>query len=197
MRGATQENPYGFSDASGISIHAPRAGSDPQTPLRPQCGFYFNPRSPCGERLILATSIDAENLFQSTLPVRGATSVAHHGRREFFISIHAPRAGSDSVDATGFTARIAFQSTLPVRGATRASRMRPRAWYFNPRSPCGERQQKRTGFVVHFCKGLPIFRTCTGQIVRVRAATAPSAALFLARAGANPTGKACALGVRV
>ena len=81
---------------SGISIHAPRVGSDskiisglqglqhfnPRSPCgeRPHCltsrkfkSMYFNPRSPCGERLFLA-----ENCH---FPVR--------------ISIHAPRVGSD------------------------------------------------------------------------------------------------------
>ena len=57
-----------------ISIHAPRVGSDErQHKRRNSCG-YFNPRSPCGERLC---SIDADwsfISFQSTLPVWGATS---------------------------------------------------------------------------------------------------------------------------
>ena len=33
-----------------ISIHAPRAGSDRRNPLPYTHGYYFNPRSPCGER---------------------------------------------------------------------------------------------------------------------------------------------------
>ena len=124
-----------------ISIHAPRAGSDTE---RGDNGFGstdFNPRSPCGERLTLCASTDRPFLFQSTLPVRGATS----GKRGFPIP---------------FTQ---FQSTLPVRGATSAfcvdsrgckiSIHAPRAGsdyigaesvhcigHFNPRSPCGERR---------------------------------------------------------
>ena len=35
------------------------------------------------------------NVFQSTLPVRGATDFAPEVRPESYISIHAPRAGSD------------------------------------------------------------------------------------------------------
>ena len=34
-----------------ISIHAPRAGSDPVRLLSTVQNCYFNPRSPCGERL--------------------------------------------------------------------------------------------------------------------------------------------------
>ena len=79
-----------------ISIHAPRAGSDPKTSI----SLYWLTE------------------FQSTLPVRGATLYNGELVGVYEISIHAPRAGSDQggvcvmVDAEG------FQSTLPVRGAT-------------------------------------------------------------------------------
>ena len=57
-----------------ISIHAPRAGSDWHAD-RPygKCG-YFNPRSPCGERRSRPACGCCRAQFQSTLPVRGATS---------------------------------------------------------------------------------------------------------------------------
>ena len=80
------------------------------------------------------------------------------------ISIHAPRAGSDLAGMGIINPYTGFQSTLPVRGATEAEATEatvekisihaPRAGsdgkyphgasrllYFNPRSPCGERQQ--------------------------------------------------------
>ena len=102
-------------------------------------------------------------LFQSTLPVRGATAGERELAALFRISIHAPRAGSDSLTFEGTPERIEFQSTLPVRGATRStadgmgafeiSIHAPRAGSdvplrgglmgredFNPRSPCGERR---------------------------------------------------------
>ena len=63
-------------------------------------GYYFNPRSPCGERL----SVDAPE-------------IAALG-----ISIHAPRAGSDDVNYNRATYFMEFQSTLPVRGATNGIR---------------------------------------------------------------------------
>ena len=94
------------SDAAGeaffrhlqISIHAPRTGSDqPAT-------------EPCA----------SANIFQSTLPARGATR-------------------PQPADAHGSR----FQSTLPARGATgppgRTTALRSD---FNPRSPHGERQPK-------------------------------------------------------
>ena len=108
-----------------ISIHAPRAGSDPAVEAAIiQSLKDFNPRSPCGERL---------------LPER------RHDRNQS-ISIHAPRAGSDASRLIIFSHAKRFQSTLPVRGAT----VEPctdlcRNCYFNPRSPCGER---------HLCAGI-------------------------------------------
>ena len=103
----------------GISIHAPRAGSD---------GF-----APAKKRYA--------DIFQSTLPVRGATDGQKKRVCGNPISIHAPRAGSDSFTTAGHSAedanfnprspcgerpdrpnrspcRTSFQSTLPVRGAT-------------------------------------------------------------------------------
>ena len=77
----------------------------------------FNPRSPCGERLRGREFCAVLSLFQSTLPLRGAT------RR--------PKATRPTCP---------FQSTLPLRGATRPQTPAKRpCLYFNPRSPCGER----------------------------------------------------------
>ena len=56
-----------------ISIHAPRVGSDPTRPTAWTSTADFNPRSPCGERHLLAVDRLAPRL----------------------ISIHAPRVGSD------------------------------------------------------------------------------------------------------
>ena len=57
-------------------------------------------------------------LFQSTLPVRGATVCEDTLNKWCKISIHAPRAGSDIKAAMPMSGEHKFQSTLPVRGAT-------------------------------------------------------------------------------
>ena len=57
-------------------------------------------------------------IFQSTLPVRGATNVHHFAHKSRVISIHAPREGSDDGSTTTASPLMSFQSTLPVRGAT-------------------------------------------------------------------------------
>ena len=79
---------------------------------------YFNPRSPQGERRLAKWTNDYNRKFQSTLPAGGATKVddaiipigvdfnprSPQGERHTliqqmmafcFISIHAPRRGSD------------------------------------------------------------------------------------------------------
>ena len=56
---------------------------------------HFNPRSPCGERHMACFSLGDSRLFQSTLPVRGATLIVRLPASIYWISIHAPRAGSD------------------------------------------------------------------------------------------------------
>ena len=63
------------------------------------------------------------------------------------ISIHAPHAGSDTSSTDFWTFAVLFQSTLPMRGATRQVQTSGHLqFYFNPRSPCGERQVKRWCF---------------------------------------------------
>ena len=129
-----------------ISIHAPLAGSDVMlksaftsllsfqstlplrgatsrffcSSIRPR---YFNPRSPCGERLRPSNTVSPRRnfnprspcgerhflsflrcwlmSFQSTLPLRGATGWPGSGSTWSPISIHAPLAGSDSPTLSG------------------------------------------------------------------------------------------------
>ena len=82
--------------AFDISIHAPRVGSDKTSCGVCQCRRYFNPRSPCGERLGEWRKRRFGMQFQSTLPVWGAT-----------------------LSMTAIPLPDGFQSTLPVWGATR------------------------------------------------------------------------------
>ena len=139
-RGATSVRAF-FEWLHRISIHAPRTGSDINGFDAETTGFYFNPRSPHGERpKRLDDSCIQRRAFQSTLPARGATGKVHaryiarrnfnprspHGERpagagrndkDCRISIHAPRTGSDDEVAL----------------------MLEQIHHFNPRSPHGER----------------------------------------------------------
>ena len=92
--GATRRELH-IGEIAQISIHAPRGGSDfPPMHKRFTC-IYFNPRSPWGERRKPLTSPQRKGLFQSTLPVGGATRHRCWCHEHPNISIHAPRGGSD------------------------------------------------------------------------------------------------------
>ena len=112
--------------------------------------------------------------FQSTLPARGATVLGgaslcalrlisiHAPRtgsdaarrtpssRQRKISIHAPRTGSDVFKSSRVPRQKEFQSTLPARGATKEQYPRAAALLnFNPRSPHGERQERKAERAEH------------------------------------------------
>ena len=80
-RAGSDEDGLLVTDLDLISIHAPRAGSDSDAQHAGGGCENFNPRSPCGERQV----------------------VAGHCVIVGPISIHAPRAGSDSEDAQNGT----------------------------------------------------------------------------------------------
>ena len=103
----------------GISIHAPRTGSD-YTALLPPSSQWISIHAPrTGSDVCDSVLNSVDSLFQSTLPARGAT---------FGIL----RCVADLKS---------FQSTLPARGATwRMPTWRRKPSHFNPRSPHGERQ---------------------------------------------------------
>ena len=72
MRGATKGRVV-LVESGRISIHAPHAGRDKfqKTPICPLT--HFNPRAPCGARLIISFKKGCSFRFQSTRPMRGAT----------------------------------------------------------------------------------------------------------------------------
>ena len=89
-----------------ISIHAPLTGSDLTRTSLPWFLVNFNPRSPYGERQLRKAADDLDKIFQSTLPLRGATCLL--------------------IDCK---IQVRFQSTLPLRGATGAEQKR--VWTFD------------------------------------------------------------------
>ena len=128
-----------------ISIHAPYAGSDEMRSLTITVGCYFNPRSLCRERRNVGICLSAledfnprslcrerpstnvligmDFVFQSTLPMQGATNNLSISNEQLRISIHAPYAGSDS----SVTSHLIASTN------------------FNPRSLCRERRQSQIG----------------------------------------------------
>jgi len=106
------------SPAIGISIHAPHTGSDAFIIDMDNVYSDFNPRSPYGERLILMISSPCDIVFQSTLPIRGATA-ASTAALACFLSFQStlPIRGATTGNIT-MAMLCLFQSTLPIRGAT-------------------------------------------------------------------------------
>ena len=117
-RGATQQV---HARCAGllISIHAPRTGSDPGCKDSASLNCPISIHAPrTGSDLRSAGAHPALDLFQSTLPARGATITR----------------------LTMTFWQRSFQSTLPARGATPVGVRCARALMdFNPRSPHGER----------------------------------------------------------
>ena len=100
-----------------VSIHAPREGSDSAGGTRQIRPGRFNPRSPRGERRRRGIISVHMEMFQSTLPARGAT---RHDKHRY-------------ARRTGFNPRS-------PRGERHADRFRQKSeGRFNPRSPRGER----------------------------------------------------------
>ena len=102
----------------------------------------FNPRSPCGERLLGILPASNEKEVSIHAPRVGSDWQNDIRQEAGRVSIHAPRVGSDSVKTRVEMVHRLFQSTLPVWGATDGTMCgRCTGRRFNPRSPCGERQR--------------------------------------------------------
>ena len=81
--------------------------------------------------------------FQSTLPVWGATAAYIRCSQAAGFQSTLPVWGATSALRPVSREQVEFQSTLPVWGATeKQTHQQFRQGNFNPRSPCGERQQK-------------------------------------------------------
>ena len=134
----------------------------------------FNPRSPWGERLFLGLFRVLFFIFQSTLPVGGATSLRHAIFRVAKISIHAPRGGSDQI---GIQIVQLFGN-------------------FNPRSPWGERQQRCTVLGAHLWRRYIIFAHFREIGLSAWAASGESGGKQRSKSRANLPGIFCLPGLR-
>ena len=96
--------------------------------------------------------MSSPNLFQSTLPLRGATLVGVHTTLTPSISIHTPLAGSDQRDLFGTAVTIPISIHTPLAGSDRTARRPANAASndFNPHSPCGERLNAFRGCSRHY-----------------------------------------------
>ena len=134
----------GATGCSGGRKHS-RPYFNPRSPWGERPGSHsatggednFNPRSPWGERRHTRAAKVFGPLFQSTLPVGGATSTPALMRSFRSISIHAPRGGSDRLFTDIRKHGFVFQSTLPVGGATSDVRCFLRIYRISIHAPRG------------------------------------------------------------
>ena len=105
-----------------ISIHAPRTGSDPSPSGRLSRRMSISIHAPRTGSDLVACYTDIEReLFQSTLPARGATYQRPSSlRTSGYFNPRSPH-GERRAPATSGRPREPFQSTLPARGATGCS----------------------------------------------------------------------------
>ena len=144
MRGATLMSALTETSRTFQSTH-PMRGATVSVSCVPFHHLHFNPRTPCGVRLVASVLVIAPLLFQSTHPMRGATKASS--------LLFLP---------------CTFQSTHPMRGATRLKeRTEDGKNYFNPRTPCGVRPGNglRIRWLYHFnprtpCGVRPQTRAC-------------------------------------
>ena len=163
MRGATKPSRDDFVRVEFQSALPMRGATVIGNPMGQRGNF--NPRSPCGERLvnlhatdsldisiraplagsdlIKARSYDPKGEFQSALPLRGATAASVRRAKLLVISIRAPLAGSDFASDGRLSCWGDFNPRSPCGERPRLGSTAPLRRYFNPRSPCGERRNRR------------------------------------------------------
>ena len=139
--------------SSSISTHAPLAGRDSST-FYDKEGFMISTHAPLAGRDRRARGVLAlRREFQPTRPLRGAThTVLQRTCSTTGFQPTRPLRGATFQTRAPFQEPIRFQPTRPLRGATKSfSTSALGSPYFNPRAPCGARQQKCTNHYAHFC----------------------------------------------
>ena len=140
LRGATH-SVRAVSHHALISIHAPLAGCDLCRRFNASCIGYFNPRTPCGVRLARPAAMTGCAGFQSTHPLRGATSSSTRMRGTgTFQSTHPLRGATIPPSETVVRMAISIHAPLAGCDAARAPTSF-RSSHFNPRTPCGVRRK--------------------------------------------------------
>ena len=165
IRGATPAAHASATNRADFNPRAPYGARRLHPCIGAGDGNYFNPRAPYGARHVALycirysyeISIHAPHTgrdaplwphmvtrwkFQSTRPIRGATSLPSGRKLYYVISIHAPHTGRDCGARQRGSLRGHFNPRAPY-GARRPSRCRClHRGYFNPRAPYGARHTK-------------------------------------------------------
>ena len=112
--------------------------------IRRTINAYFNPRIPCGMRRIGIHLPLCDTRFQSTHPMRDATSGKVIIDPESGISIHASHAGCDKYVTYDNGSELSISIHASHAGCDSLLDTAPRAIQnFNPRIPCGMRHAQQ------------------------------------------------------
>ena len=112
----------------------------------------FNPRAPCGARqeLIRVFIVKPEKI-STHAPLAGRDDSPSEAFPASEISTHAPLAGRD-YDPSPLFWFYYISTHAPLAGRDEINELtHPSNHHFNPRAPCGARQQKSTNHYAHFC----------------------------------------------
>ena len=169
-----------------ISIHAPRTGSDLAGKRGEETSILFQSTLPARGATTVRGAIDEVYEFQSTLPARGATASSAIFRRSQWISIHAPRTGSDEAVLEGLLFTCQFQSTLPARGATRTATHKRRRERFQSTLPARGATAVAAPAALHGAISIHAPRTGSDGIFSRRSSSTESFQSTLPARGATP-----------
>ena len=153
-----------------ISIHAPRAGGDLFVHFLILSESYFNPRPPCGGRRAQRRTAAQATRFQSTPPVRGATSAiptVTPTTRDFN---PRPPCGGRRIGLDQSYTDTDFNPRPPCGGRLYNGGDAEDITHFNPRPPCGGRQKTGSRRIPNIkFQSTPPVRGATGVLLRASA----------------------------
>ncbi len=108
-----------------ISIHTPHAGSDLSVCFFGILRQNFNPHSPCGERQNTQAIFHANDIISIHTPHAGSDFISRYNRRPCCIFQSTLPMRGATPPQSNFLSNPKFQSTLPMRGATEWQRAHP------------------------------------------------------------------------
>ena len=150
LRGAT-EIAHKLTDTIKFQPTRPLRGATPCF-HRGIAQSKFQPTRPLRGATDWALEMEAKRKFQPTRPLRGATRPRQGAAQRLRISTHAPLAGRDRLRHRGRHGDgISTHAPLAGRDDAQGADHRRAEGDFNPRAPCGARQQKCTNHYAHFC----------------------------------------------
>ena len=139
MRGGRRLRAFILTRRREFQPARPVWGATPRWPARPGCARISIHAPRVGRDVSFFSLSLMPLIFQSTRPVWGATACFQRGLRGNQISIHAPRVGRDHRSRSLARPTRNFNPRAPCGARQQSHSNRKEYQYFNPRAPCGAR----------------------------------------------------------